>query len=350
MSSFTPFTLSGRIDEHVIDSALLRDNPLGDPAQRPLWVYTPPGYDEASERRYPVTYLLLGYAGTLPIWRNRTPFRQPVPELADQLFARGEAPGTLLVFVDAWTAYGGSQFIDSPGTGRYHSYLCEEVVPFVDARYRTLAAREHRAIAGKSSGGLGAALTSMLRPDLFGAFATHSGDSLSEAQYHPHFLTAARQLRPYGGDIFRWWDDFRSRVAFTKEEDLNLLEILGVSACFSPGPDGTPTLPFDPRTGALREEEWERWLAWDPVRMAAAHGDALRSMRGIWIDAGTRDEWFLDLGALAFRDALTQAEVADERVHFELFEGGHIAVEYRMPPALGWLAHRIAAPAASTAT
>ncbi|MFE0105312.1 hypothetical protein [Streptomyces sp. NPDC059009] len=63
----------------------------------------------------------------------------------------------------------------------------------------------------------------------------------------------------------------------------------------------------------------------------------------------TRDEWFLDLGALAFRDALTEAEVADERVHFELFEGGHIAVEYRMPPALARLAHRIAGPATSTA-
>ncbi|WP_406016273.1 alpha/beta hydrolase-fold protein [Streptomyces sp. NBC_00984] len=336
------FTLAGRIDEHVIDSALLRGNPLNDPAQRPLWVYTPPGYDDAPERRYPVTYLLLGYAGTLPVWRNRTAFRKPVPELADEIFARGEAPGMLLVFVDAWTAYGGSQFIDSPGTGCYHSYLCEEVVPYVDARYRTLPAREHRAIAGKSSGGLGATVTSMLRPDLFGAFATHSGDSLSEAQYHPHFLTAARQLRPYGGDIFRWWDDFRSRAAFTKEEDLNLLEILGVSACFSPGHDGSPTLPFDPRTGALRENEWQRWLAWDPVRMATTHADALRSQRGIWIDAGTRDEWFLDLGALAFRDALAEVGVADDIVHFELFEGGHHAVEYRMPPALAWLAHRIA--------
>ncbi|MGW9211414.1 alpha/beta hydrolase [Embleya sp. NPDC055664] len=337
----TTFTLAGRIDEHVVDSVLLRGNPLGDPTRRPLWVYTPPDYDEAPQRRYPVTYLLLGYAGTLPVWGNRTAFRKPVPELIDEIFARGEAPGMVLVFVDAWTTYGGSQFIDSPGTGRYHSYLCEEIVPYVDAHYRTLPERDHRAIAGKSSGGLGAAITSMLRPDLFGAFATHSGDSLSEAQYQPHFLTAARQLRPYGGDILRWWADFRSRVAFTREEDLNLLEILGVSACFSPGPDGSPTLPFDPRTGALRESEWQRWLAWDPVRMAPAHADALRSQRGIRIDAGTRDEWFLDLGALAFRNALTDIEVPDDIVYFELFEGGHHAVEHRMPPALAWLAHRV---------
>ncbi|MDQ4093409.1 MAG: enterochelin esterase, partial [Actinomycetota bacterium] len=47
--------LAGRLDEHVIDSALLRDNPLGDPARRPLWVYSPPGYDD-SQRRYPSVY------------------------------------------------------------------------------------------------------------------------------------------------------------------------------------------------------------------------------------------------------------------------------------------------------
>lgn len=278
-----PTALAGRIDEHVIDSALLRDNPLGDPAQRPLWVYTPPGYDTDPGRRYPVTYLLLGYAGTLPVWRNRTPYRQPVPELVDGIFARGEAPPMVLVFVDAWTTYGGSQYIDSPGTGRYHSYLCEEIVPWVDAHYRTVADRDHRALAGKSSGGLGAMITPMLRPDLFGAFATHSGDSLSEAQYIPHFLMAARHLRAYDGDILRWWDDFRSRVAFTKDEDLRLLELLGVSSCFSPAPDGTPQLPFDPRTGALLPEIWQRWLDWDPVRMAPA------ARRGAAVPAGDLD-------------------------------------------------------------
>ena len=42
--------LAGRLDHEVIDSALLRGNPLGDPHERPLWVYTPPGYDDAPTR------------------------------------------------------------------------------------------------------------------------------------------------------------------------------------------------------------------------------------------------------------------------------------------------------------
>ena len=98
------------------------------------------------------------------MWANRTPFRQPFIETADLVFARDGAPPCIVVYVDAWTAYGGSQFVDSPGTGAYHSYLCDEVVPWVDARYRTIADRESRAITGKSSGGFGAMITPMLRP------------------------------------------------------------------------------------------------------------------------------------------------------------------------------------------
>ena len=259
--------LAGRLDEHVLSSELLRDNPLGDPHERPLWVYVPPGYDAEPDRRYPTVYVIQGYTGHVAMWRNRTPYRQPFPETADAVFARGEAPPAIVVYVDAWTTYGGSQFVDSPGTGRYHSYLCDEVVPWVDARYRTLAHRDHRAITGKSSGGFGAMITPMLRPDLFGALATHAGDALYEFCYVPGFAKAVRHLRAYGGDIFRWWDDFRARTSFTKEEDQDLLMTLGVTACFSARDDGTPELPFDPRTGVLREGVWRRWQDWDPVRM-----------------------------------------------------------------------------------
>src|SRR3954453_13000484 len=122
-------SLSGRLDEHLFTSEVLRDNPLGDPHERPLWVYVPPGYDDESTRRYPSVYVIQGYTATVTMWRNRTPYRQPFVETADALFAGGAAPPAIVVFVDAWTAYGGSQFVDSPGTGRYHTYLCDEVVP-----------------------------------------------------------------------------------------------------------------------------------------------------------------------------------------------------------------------------
>ena len=334
--------LTGRLHHETITSDLLRDNPLGDPHVRPIWIYTPPGYDDAADARYPAIYVIQGYTGNVAMWANRSAFRRTFLETADAVFAEGTAPPCVLVYVDAWTAYGGSQFVDSPGTGRYHSYLCDEVVPWVDARYRTIADRESRAITGKSSGGFGAMITPMLRPDLFGALATHAGDSLYDYCYVPEFAKATRALRGFGNDIQAWWHDFRSRVAFTNQHDSLLVMLLGVAAAFSADADGTPRLPFDQRTGELIPELWERWLALDPVRMIDRYADALRSLRAVWIDAGTRDEWYLDLGAEAFRAGLARIGVPDDRIQFELFDAGHVEIGYRYPLALSWLAHRLA--------
>jgi len=331
--------LAGRLNEHVIDSPTLRGNPLGDPHERPLWVYTPPGYDDEPERRYPSIYMIQGYTGQLTMWRNRMAYRQPFTETADAVFANGEAPPAIVVYVDAWTAYGGSQFVDSPGTGNYHSYLCNDVVSWVDANYRTLDAPEHRGIAGKSSGGFGALITPMLRPDLFGGLASHAGDSLYEMSYVKEFADATRLLREYDGDIWKWWADFTSRVAFTKKADNSLIMVLGCSACFSADPDGTVQLPFDPKTGQLIPERWQRWLDWDPVRMVAKYADALRGLKAIWIDAGNADDWYLDLGAEALVAELAKIGVTD--VHFELFDATHAMIEYRYPLSLAYLARKL---------
>jgi molybdopterin converting factor small subunit len=331
---------AGRFDELEIESEALRDNPLGDPNVRPLWVYLPPAYETEPDRRFASIYLIQGLTGQIDMWRNRTAFRPSTPERIDRLFAEEACPPALVVFVDAWTSYGGSQFIDSPGTGRYHEYLCEEVVPFVDGRYRTLADAGHRGIGGKSSGGYGAMVTPMLRPDLFGGLASHAGDALFELCYLREVGDAVRALRDsYEGSYDRFWEDFRSRPAFTRGSDHVLLNTWAMSACYSANEDGSIELPFDPATGMLRDDVWQRWLAWDPVRMARRHADALRSLHAIYIDAGTRDEWFLDLGAEAFRRELEALGITD--VFFELFDAGHGGIEYRYPLAIRYLAERL---------
>jgi S-formylglutathione hydrolase FrmB len=332
--------LAGRVDEHELESGALRGNPLGDPHRRPLWVYVPPAYDAGPERRLPTLYLIQGHTGQVDMWRNRSAFRPTVPELVDRLFAEEGCPPTLVVFVDAWTSYGGSQFLDSPGVGNYHTYLCEEVVPFVDGRYRTLAVAAHRGITGKSSGGYGAMVTPMLRPDLFGGLATHAGDALFEHCYLPDFREAVRALRDsYEGSFDRFWEDFRSRPALAKSSDFPLLNTWAMAACYSANEDGSIDLPFEPGTGRLRPEVWERWLARDPVRMVERHADALRGLRAIYIDSGTRDQFFLDLGAEAFRLELERVGITD--VFFELFDATHSAIEYRYPLALRYLAERL---------
>jgi S-formylglutathione hydrolase FrmB len=331
---------AGRFDEHVLESEALRGNPLGDAHARPLWVYVPPAYDAEPERRFPSLYLIQGMTGQIDMWRNRTAFRPNVPELVDRLFAEEGCPPALVVFVDCWTSVGGSQFLDSPGTGRYHTYLCEEVVTFVDARYRTLAAPAHRGITGKSSGGYGAMVTPMLRPDVFGGLASHAGDALFELCYLPEFRDTARALRDsYDGSYERFWKDFRSRPPLSKASDFPLVNTWAMAACYSANEDGSVELPFEPANGMLRDEIWERWLAWDPVRMAPSRADALRSLRAVYLDAGTRDEYFLDLGAEAFRRELAALGVTD--VFFELFDAKHGAIEYRYPLALRYLAERL---------
>ena len=112
-----------------------------------------------------------------------------------------------------------------------------------------------------------------------------------------------------------------------------------MAACYAADADGTVNLPFDPATGEPKPDVWERWLAWDPVRMVTKHAAALRGLRAIYVDAGRRDEYFLDLGAEAFRRALSGIGVTD--VHFELFDATHAAIEYRYPLGLKYLLERL---------
>ena len=267
--------MHGRLDEHVIASEALRGNPLGDPHERPLWVYVPPGYDDEPERRYPSVYAIQGMTGQVDMWRNRASMRKTVIELFDELFASGEAPPCLVVFPDCFTALGGSQFLDSPAVGRYHTYLCDEVVPWVDERYRTLDAAAHRGIMGKSSGGYGAMVTPMLRPDLFGGLATHAGDALFElllpARVRAVRAGAARGVRRLvrallGGLPLAAGAHPRVRQV-ARQHLLHGRVLLGGRAAVR---------PRDRRE--LRPDVFARWLEWDPVLMVAApRRDAARA-------------------------------------------------------------------------
>ena len=216
-------------------------------------------------------------------------------------------------------------------------------MPFVDERYRTLAAPEHRGVAGKSSGGFGALITPMLRPDVFGGLASHAGDSLYEHCYIPEFARCVRALRDdYEGSYERFWEDFRSRAPMSKESDNPLVMIYGVAAAFSADEDGTVRLPFDLESGRLIPDLWERWLGWDPVRMIPRYADALRGMKAVYLDAGKRDEWFLDLGAVALKRELEAIGVKD--VFLELFDATHMGIDYRYPTGLRYLAERLSPP------
>jgi S-formylglutathione hydrolase FrmB len=310
-------------DELSLQSAALQGNPLGDPDVRPLFVWTP----DDDIRSLPALFVLHPMTGQARSWFNVSPFERNLPEEIDALGLEA-----IVVLVDGWTAVGGSQWIDSPAIGRYGTYLCDDVVSFVDARYDVSA----RALAGRSSGGFGAMVWAMLRPDLFAGFATHAGDALFDVVYPAEFAAAAQMLRNlYGGSFERFWHDFQSgRPVFADRVDPLLQSVYAASAAFSPD-----ALPFRIQTGELVPAAWEQWLAWDPVRLAPNHADALRDARAIWIDAGRSDEYFLDLAATAFFEAVERAGA--KNVRFELHDGGHRGTNRRLLASLPFLAERL---------
>jgi hypothetical protein len=326
--------LAGTLDRIVVQSELLDGNPLGDPTRRPLYVYRPPGVEAGRGSGVPSVYVIQGYSGQVDMWLGRSAFEPTLVERLDAMFSAGECPDAMIVLVDAWTSLGGSQFLNSTSTGRYLDHLCDEIVPFVDARYPTLCDREHRGIAGKSSGGYGAMVVPMLRPDVFGALASHAGDALFECCYLREFPVIARRLRD---DFEGSYDVLRRRIA--EEPNFNwarygaAISLYAYACAYTPDPErpGEALLPFEIATGRLVDDVWERWLALDPVRMAEPYADVLRSMRRIYLDAGKQDEFFLDLGAQAFSDELSRLGVQHT---LELFDGTHGGISYRYPGAI----------------
>jgi hypothetical protein len=324
----------GSLDRLVVESDALADNPLNDPAIRPLWVYRPPGVEPDHPKPLPSVYVIQGYTGQVDMWGNRPALEPSFVERLDALFASRECPDAIVVMVDAWTSYGGSQFLNSTGTGRYLDYLCDEVVPFVDERYPTAPSRDHRGVTGKSSGGYGAMVVPMLRPDVFGALASHSGDALFECCYLADFRDVARELRDrFEGSYEVFFERLRGADHLDWDRLGKPLEVYGYAAAYSPDPErpGKALLPFDVATGRQLDDVWAVWLDKDPVRMAPQYAEALRSMHRIYLDAGRDDEYYLDLGAQAFAAELDRLGIGHT---LELFEGKHGGLTYRYPGAI----------------
>jgi hypothetical protein len=324
--------LSGSLDRLFVRSELLEKNPLGDPAVRPLFVYRPRAPDGGIRERLPSVYLLQGFGGQLEEWLAPTQSGPTTIDRLDAMFSAGECPPALVVFVDACTSWGGSQFLNSAGCGPYLDYLCDEVIPFIDTRYPTLGGREHRGVSGKSSGGYGAMVIPMLRPDVFGALASHAGDALFECCYQPLFPVAARLLRSHFEGSWEAFEDRAKSPDFDWRQFAVLFAAYGMACAYTPDPNrpGKPLVPFD-SVGRPIEEIWSQWLALDPVRMARSHADALVRMRRIYLDASCNDEFFLDLGAEAFSDELTRLGIKHS---LELFDGNHDGVDERIPAAI----------------
>jgi S-formylglutathione hydrolase FrmB len=331
--------MNGRLLELELDSPALAGNPLGDPARRPLFAWLPPG--RADGAGLPAIYFLHGFTGSARGWLNVSPWSPTVPERLDALVSAGEVPPLVGVFVDGWTALGGSQWINSPAIGRYQDYLADDVVAYVE---RTLSTRPHRtarAVVGKSSGGYGALRLGRDRPEVFAHLACHAGDAGFDWCYGPDLPKAAAALL-VAGDAATWHAAAVRRARETKLSggDHPVLNVIAMSAAYSPDPAAPlgAGLPFELPSGRLRPEVWERWLAQDPVRFVPQALPAYRKMETVFLDCGTRDEFNLRWGARQVAEALRTGGV--DVIHEE-FEDGHLGINYRYDRSLRLLGARL---------
>lgn len=326
--------LAGTFDELVVESEALAGNPLGDPVRRPLYVYSSPGVAARDAAGVTTIYLLQGFSGQLDAWLARKSFEPTFVERLDAMFAADDAPDALVVFIDAWTSLGGAQFLNSVATGNYTDYICDEIVPFVDALYPTATARGRRVVAGHSSGGYGSLVLPMLRPELFGAVIATAPDALFEYCYLPDIAKAFRTLRDsYDGSYEALRADVAAAGTFDWDRWGAAVNIYGMAAAYSPDEErpGQVLLPFDPRTGRVIPEIWDRWLEFDPVRMAPRHADALRGLSHVHLMAGRSDEFMLDVAIGAFARELQKLGVAHT---VELVDGGHGGMGPHYPNAI----------------
>jgi enterochelin esterase family protein len=321
--------LAGQLHCLQHTSTLLRGNPLGDPHERELYVYTPPGYAEGT-RRYPTVMLLAGYASTHRSLLGFDPFEPNIVERFDRLVQRGLSEPAILVLPDAINRWAGSQFLDSSATGPYQSYLVDEIVPFVDAHFRTLPVRESRAVMGRSSGGFGALRLGLDRPECFAVIGSHAGDSAFETSIRPE-LTAAAIAYDRAGGVSGFCEAFAQNP---RSGSFTAIMIVAYAAAYAPldaGPLPRAALPFDPRTAELDAEVWQRWLAHDPLERLRAEPRALCDMRFIYLDAGDRDEHGLHFGARQMRDLLIARGAP---VEHQEFPGGHRGTGHRYETSL----------------
>lgn len=323
----------GTVVRERIVSEVLAGNPLGDPVERDLFVYLPPGYDPSGKRRYPIALLLAGFTGFGEFLFQRQAFGDSIQSRMDRLVAAGRVPPMIVASPDCMTALGGSQYVDSPAVGDYETHVVREVVPFLDARFLTKPAARHRAVAGKSSGGYGALMLAMKHPGVFGSLASHSGDAYFEYCYGFDFVKCWNGLRE-AGSVAAWLARFRAQPK-PRGDDIHVLNIVAMSACYSPHADGKGfDLPFDLATGERRDDVMRRWARFDPAVACRRYARNLAKLRGIFIDCGLRDEFTLHAGARILTARLRALGL--DPVQQE-FDDGHMGISYRYDASLPYL-------------
>jgi S-formylglutathione hydrolase FrmB len=310
------------------ESQFLARNMLGDSGERDLFVYVPPGYEE-SDRRYATAYLLHAFGqsaqSVVSPATDGERWRPPIEDVLDPVFGRMGIPPMIVVIPDGNCRWGCGQWVDSPVSGHFGSYVAKDVVAFVDSAYRTIANAGSRGVFGFSSGGMGAWNIVSQNPDVFAAMAVLSADT---------FLDMTHKVFPYKYFNNIWPEAPNGPV----EGDDWAMMTYAYAAAYSPNPDNPPffvDLPVAWPSGEVIQDVWDRWLSCDPVENYRDRLDSLRRLSGILLDAGVRDNYELQWGHRVLSHRLTEAGIAHKMTENPGNHGGR--AEERLQAALEWL-------------
>jgi enterochelin esterase-like enzyme len=349
--------------EHT--SKILADNPLGDPHVREVGVYLPPQYDEGRGanrgRRFPVLFDLVGFTGSGLGHLNWKPFGDNVPDRVGRLIESRKMGPAIVVLPDCFTRLGGNQYMNSAAIGDYADYLTKEMIPFIDREFRTLASREHRGCFGKSSGGYGAIIHGMKYAKHWGAIANHSGDAYFDMVYGHDWPNTLNELAKYreprqtagaydaaraaarpglaegldDGRVNRFLEAMWAKEKLSTAEGHTIMNVC-MAATYDADPKAALRfrLPYHLETGERIDARWRQWLRHDPVLLVSRYRENLRSLRGIYIDCGWRDQYHIHYGSRQLSARLAAAGIAHT---YEEYDDNHSDVDYRMDISLPFL-------------
>lgn len=333
--------LRGRVELITVQSEALADNMLGDPATRQVAVYLPEGYDN-SGADYPLMVDIVGFTGSGLSHVGWKAFSESVPQRVERLIAEGRMGPVVVALPDCFTSLGGNQYINSLAMGRWADYLTGDMIDAIEAGYRVRRGARHRAIFGKSSGGYGAIVHGMRYPQAWGAVACHSGDMGFEWIYARDIPPALVTLAKHGG-IEGFLQQLSERPSVSGGDFMALMTI-AMSATYDPDPDAFKgiRLPVDLHTCELDPTRWEAWMAHDPIRLIEqpASQGALRSLGGVFIDCGFRDQYYIHFGMRRFVARLEALGIAHTAAEFD---DNHSGIDYRMDTSLPFLYEAITA-------
>lgn len=287
----SPALHAAQLETIEVPGETLRGNPLGDPLQRPVAIFTPDGSKQ--DAALPMVVYLPGWGGSsedaIAEGRGGWLGRQVDRLAREKVLLR-------IAVVDGRSRYGGSQFLNSEATGNYADYVADEVVPLLAKRYGCAS----WIIAGHSSGGYGALLLAIHRHDKFGAVVALSPDSDFEVTHKAMVQQATmREVTP--ADLEK---------AITKgqfHDDWFVKLAMGLCANYAPikGKPGHFEWLYDAK-GQWRPEAWQRWLDLDPLTVVRKNEEAFAPEQRVYLDGAEHDEFGANIGARKIQEVLSK--------------------------------------------